>query len=128
MENQEPWEPTFPARSTLYPKTSYGGGVSMHLTQGPAYLSRWPTSYTSTAPTSAAAAATVASTLKSESARRISEGRVLSGGTDGGGYSPGCENGGIGGVGEGAEERLNAMAYNNAYMEGNRWAYRSVSV
>ena len=32
--------------------------------------------------------------------------------------------GGVGGGGEGAEERLNAMAYNNAYVEGRWGLYR----
>ena len=68
MENQEPWEPTFPAGYTLSPEAAYGGSVSTHLTQGPTYPARWPTSDTSVAPKSAAAAATAAPTAKAESA------------------------------------------------------------
>ena len=92
----------------------------MRPTQRPAYPAQWPTSDTLTAPTSAAAAATVAPTLKAESARRIIEGCSISIGTGGGRGSSVRRSGGIGGGGEGADERLNAMAYNNAYVEG-RW-------
>ena len=118
MENQDPWEPTFPSGYTLSLEAAYGGGVSTRPTQGLAYLSRWTTLDTSTAPTSAAATATAAPTLKSELARRISWGS--SRGIGGGGGSSGRSSGGVGGGGEGSEERLNAMAYNNAYVEG-RW-------
>ena len=38
MDNQEPWEPTFPAGYTLSPKAAYAGSVSTRPTQGPAYL------------------------------------------------------------------------------------------
>ena len=85
MENQETWEPTFPSGYTLYPEAAYGGRVSTHLTQGPAYPDRWPPSDTSAATTLVAAAATVAPTLKAESARRTSGSRGISGGTGGGG-------------------------------------------
>ena len=120
MENQNPREPNFPAGYTLSPKSAYGGGVSTHQSQGLAYLSRWPTSDTSVAPISAVAAATAAPTLKAELARRSSGSRGVSGGTGGGGGILGRKSEGIGGGGEGAEERLNSMSYNNAYVEG-RW-------
>ena len=35
MENQELWEPTFPAGYTLSPNAAYGGGMSSRQTQGP---------------------------------------------------------------------------------------------
>ena len=35
MDNQEPWEPTFPAGYTLSPDAAYGGGISSRLTHGP---------------------------------------------------------------------------------------------
>ena len=35
MENQEPWEPTFPAGYTLSPDAAYGGGMSSRPTPGP---------------------------------------------------------------------------------------------
>ena len=38
MENQEPWEPTFPAGYTISPKAAYGGGVSTRPTPGPTHL------------------------------------------------------------------------------------------
>ena len=110
MENQEPCDPTFPTGYTLSPESTYGGGVITRPTPGRTYLSIWPTLDTSVAPTVAAATETVALTLKADSAR-------LSGGHGGRG-NPGCRSGGIGGGGEGAEERLDAMAYNNSYVEG----------
>ena len=110
MENQEPWYPTLPAGYTLSPETAYRGGVSTHPTPGPTYPARWPTLDTSVAPTVASAAATVAPTLKADLARRS--------GGHGGGENPGRGNKGKGGSGEGAKERLNAMKYNNTYMEG----------
>ena len=92
----------------------------MRPTKGTAYPARWLTSDTSADPTSLAAAATVAPTLKSESARRSSGGRGISGVTGKGGGSSGCRSRGIGGDGKVAKDLLNAMAYNNAYVEG-RW-------
>ena len=94
----------------------------MRQTQGPAYPSRWPTLDTSAAPTSAAAAATAAPTAEAESERRSSGGHGISSGTGGGGGSSGRGSGVVGGGREGADERLNAMAYNNAYVEG-RWDF-----
>ena len=111
MENQEPWDPTFPAGYTLTPEAAYGGGMSTRQTPGPTHPAQWPTSETSATP-AVAAAATVAPTLKAETARR-SGGQVVRG-------NPGLGGGGIGGGGAGDEERLNSMAYNNTYMEG-RW-------
>ena len=109
MENQKPWEPTFPDGNTLSPEAAYEGGVSTRTTPGPIYPARWTTSNTLVAPTVAATAATVAPTLVVDLDRQ-------SGGRGGGG-NPGRGIGGIGGGGEGAEERLNAMTYNNAYVE-----------
>ena len=120
MENQEPWYPTLPAGYTLSPDTTYGGSVSTHPTHGPAYPARCPTLDTSAAPTSAATASTVAPTAKAESARRSSGSCGIGSGAIGGGGSLGRGSGGVGGGGEGAKERLNAMAYNNAYIDG-RW-------
>ena len=118
MENQETWEPTLPSGYTLYPEAAYGGRVSTHLTQGPAYPDRWPPSDTSAATTLVAAAAMVALTLKSKWARRASGSRSTSGGTGGGGGNSVRGSKGIEGSGKGSEERLNAIAYNNAYVEG----------
>ena len=58
------------------------------------------------------ATATVALTLKSEPASRS--------GGKGVGSNPGCGGGGTGGSSAGEEERPNAIAYNNASVEG-RW-------
>ena len=74
----------------------------------------------SAAPTSAATAATAAPTAKEELARRSSGGRDIIGGASGGGGSSGRGSGGVGGGGKGDEEHINAMAYNNAYVDG-RW-------
>ena len=114
MENQEPWEPTFPADYTISPKTAYVGSVSARLAHGPAYPERYPAGDTLAAPTSAAIAATTSPTAKSESARWGSGGRGISGGASGGGGNSGRRIGGMRGGGKGAEECLNAMAYNNA--------------
>ena len=67
-----------------------------------------------------ATAATAAPTAKAESAIRISGGRNISGGASRGGGILGRGSGGVGGGDEGAKERLNSMAYNNAYVDG-RW-------
>ena len=64
MENQGPWEPTFPASYTLTPEASYGGGMSTRPTPGPTHPAQWLASETSAAPSVASAAATVAPTLK----------------------------------------------------------------
>ena len=37
MENQEPWEITFPAGYTLSPEIAYGGIFIARLSHGPAY-------------------------------------------------------------------------------------------
>ena len=66
MESQEPWDPTFPAGSTLIPKAAYRDGMSTRPNPGPNHPAQWPTSETSDAPTVAAAAAAVALTLKDE--------------------------------------------------------------
>ena len=120
MENQDPWAPTFPARYTLSPEAAYIGGVGTCPTKVLSYPARWTTLNTSAAPTSAASVTTVTPTLKAESVRRSSGGHGISGGTGGGRGSSGRRSGGVGGGGKGAKERLNAMAYNNAYVEG-RW-------
>ena len=110
MENQEPWEPTFPVGYTLPPKNAYGGSVSACPAPKPAYLEIGTTVDTSAAPTSAAAAAAAASTARAEAARQSSGVRGSSGGARGGGVNWGCRGMGVGGGGGGAEERLNAMA------------------
>ena len=109
MENQELWEPTLPPGYTLTPDAAYGGGMCTHLTPGPTHPSQWPTSETLAATAVVAAAETVAPTLKSEPARRS--------GGQGGGGNLGRGGGGIGGGGAGDEERLDPVAYNNAYLE-----------
>ena len=68
MENQEPWESTFPAGYTLSPETVYGGSGSACPAHGPAYPARWHVVDTSAAPTSVATAAAAASTERAESA------------------------------------------------------------
>ena len=120
MDNQEPWDPTFPAGYTLSPETAYRGSVSTRPAHGPAYLERWPTVDNSAAPTSAATTANTAPTAKVESAIHISGGCSISGGASGGEENSGRGSGGMGGGGKGTEERLHAMAYNNAYVDG-RW-------
>ena len=92
------------------PKLPMEAALERSPTPGLTYPSRWPTLDTSVAPTVASAAATVAPTLKADLARRS--------GGHGGGENPGRGNKGKGGSGEGAKERLNAMKYNNTYMEG----------
>ena len=42
MENQEPWEPTFPMGYNLTPEAAYGGGISTQTTPGPNHTSQWP--------------------------------------------------------------------------------------
>ena len=120
MENQDTWEPTFLAGCTLSPEAAYRGSVSTRPNHGPVYPARWTTVDTSAAPTSAATAETAAPTAKEDLARQSSGGCGISSGASGGGVSLGRGSGGVGGGGKVAEECLNAMAYNNAYIEG-RW-------
>ena len=120
MENQEPWEPTFPAGYTLSPKTAYGGSVRAHMAHGPAYPARWLAVDTSAAPTSAATIATAVPTAKAELVRRSSWGRGISSSASGGGVNSVRGSRGVERGGEGAEKRLNYMAYNNTYVDG-RW-------
>ena len=65
MENQEPWESTFPAGYTLTPEAAYVGGMSSQPTLGPNHTARCPPSETPAAP-AVTATATVAPTLKAE--------------------------------------------------------------
>ena len=118
MENQEPWEPTFPVGYTLFPGTTYGGSGSSHPAHGPAYLSRWPAMDTLATPTSVATAAASASRAKAELEIRSSGGHSISGGAGRGGGNSGCGSRGVGGGGNGAKERLKTMANNNAYVDG----------
>ena len=120
MKNQEPWEPTFTAGYTLSPEKIYRGSGSARPAPGPAYTSRGTAVDTSAAPTSVATTAVAVSTARAEVARQISDGRGSSGGASGGGGKWGRGGGGMGGGGKGDEERLNAMAYNKAYVDG-RW-------
>ena len=108
MENQELWEPTFPAGYTLTPEAAYGGGMSTRPTPGPTKTAQWPTSETLAAP-AVTTAATVALILKAEPASRS--------GGQGVGANPGRGGRGTGGGSTGDEERLNSIAYNNAYVE-----------
>ena len=41
MENQDPWEATFPVGYTLVPDTAYGGNMSPRPSQGPPTSARW---------------------------------------------------------------------------------------
>ena len=56
MENQEPWEPTFPAGYTFSPKDAYRGRMSSRPTLGPNHTDQWPPSEISAAPTVTATA------------------------------------------------------------------------
>ena len=107
MENKETWEPTCPAGYNLTPESAYGGDMSTRPTPGRTHPAQWPTLESLTSP-AVAAAATVAPILKAEPARR-SCGRGVGGHPCRGGSS-------LGGSGAGDEERLNSMAYNNAYV------------
>ena len=71
MENQEPWEPTFPEDYTLTPKFAYRGGISTRPTPGPTDPTLWTTLEALAAP-AVAAAAMVALTLNADPARRSS--------------------------------------------------------
>ena len=108
MENQEPWEPTFPAGYTLSPDATYGGGMSSRLTQGPNPTSRWPPLETSATPL-------VTATVPVAPMKAKPENR---GGGRGVGATPVRGGGGPGGGGTGEEERPNNIAYKNAYMKG----------
>ena len=110
MENQEPWEPTFPAGYTLSPNAAYEGGMSSRPTHGPNHTARWPPSETSATPTVTATAPVVPT--KAEPAS-CSGGRGV-------GANPGRGGEGPGGGSTGEEEQPNAIAYNTAYVEG-RW-------
>ena len=79
MENQEPWEPTFPADYTLPPKNVYGGSGRGRQAPKPAYLSGRPAVNAATAGVSAALAA------REEAAIRSSGVRGSSGSAGGGG-------------------------------------------
>ena len=75
---------------------------------------------TSAAPMSAATAAATASTVRAEAARRGIKGRGSSGGASEGGVNWGRRGRGVGGGCKEAEECINAMVYNNFYVDG-RW-------
>ena len=49
MENQEPWEPTFPAGYTLAPDAAYRGNMIPRPIQGNHTSARWAPAETSTA-------------------------------------------------------------------------------
>ena len=120
MENKEPWEPTFPAGYTFSPENVYGGSGSACPSPGPAYLARGPAVDILAAPMTTATVAVLVSTTRAELVRRSSGVRGSSGGASGGGGNLGHRGGGVGSGGEGEKERLNAMEYNNAYVDG-RW-------
>ena len=48
MENQEPWEPTFPAGYTFVPDAAYGGKMSPRPSQVTHTSARWNPAETST--------------------------------------------------------------------------------
>ena len=50
MDNQEPWEPTFPAGYTLSPDAAYGGVMSSLPTHGTNPSSQWTPSETMATP------------------------------------------------------------------------------
>ena len=108
MENQEPWEPTFPAGYTLSPDATYGGGMSSRLTQGPNPTSRWPPLETSATPL--VTATVPVAPMKAKPANR--------GGGRGVGATPVRGGGGPGGGSTGEEEQPNAITYNNVFLEG----------
>ena len=104
MENQEPWEPTFPVGYTLSPDAACGGGMSSRPTKGPNHAARWPPPETTATPL-VTATAPVAPTKAKPASR--SGGRGV-------GATPGRGGGGPGGDSTGEEERPNAISYNNA--------------
>ena len=105
MDNQEPWETTFPAGYTFLPDTA-----SLRLSQGPPTPARWNPLDIPTAPPRAAP---TPPTPKAEAASR-------GGGRGGNTNLSGGGGGGGNGSGSAGEERPNYIAYNNAYVE-DRW-------
>ena len=95
MENQKPWEPTFPGGYTLTPEATYGGGMRSWSTPGPNNTAEWPQSETSAAPT-VTTTEMVAPTLKAEPASHS--------GGQGVGGNPGRGGEGRGGGSAGEEE------------------------
>ena len=108
MDNQELWDPTFPAGYTRSPNAAYGGGMISRPTHGTNPSAQWTPSETTSTPlvTSTAPVAP----KKAKPASR--------GGGRGGGTTPGHQGGGPGGGSMGEEEQPNAIAYNNDYVEG----------
>ena len=105
MDNQEPWEPTFPAGYNFLPDTA-----SLRPSPGPPTPARWNPVESQTAPPRAAPNLP---TPKAEAASR-------GGGRGGTTNLSGGWGGGESGSGSTGEERPNAIAYNNAYVE-DRW-------
>ena len=101
MENQELWEPTFPAGYTLVPDTAYGGNMSPRPSQAPPTSARWNPVETPTAPQRTVPTST---TPKAEPESR--------GGGQGGSANTSGRGGG-GGSGSTDEDRPNAIAYKN---------------
>ena len=122
MENQEPWEPAFPAGYTLPHENAYGGSDGSCPAPEPAYPAGGHAVDISTASVSeaAAVAAAAASIARAEAARRISGVRGSGSGASRGRGSWGRGGGGRGGGGGGSEDCLNSMVYNNVYVYG-RW-------
>ena len=85
--------------------------MSTRPTPGSNHTAQWPPLETLAAPV-VTFAATVAPTLKAEQASQS--------GGQGVGTNPDRGGGGTGGGRAGEEERINSIAYNNAYVEG-RW-------
>ena len=105
IDNQEPWEPTFPAGYTFLPDTA-----SFRPSPGPPAPARWnpveiPTAPPRTSPTPPTPQAEAAS-------HRGGQGGNTTLSSGGGGGGSGSRSAG--------EERPNAIAYNNAYVE-DRW-------
>ena len=107
MENQELWEPTLPAGYTLAPDAAYRGNMIPRPIQGTHTSARWDPAETSTAPPRTVPVPTAPT--KAEPASR--------GGGRGVSANPSIGGGEAGGGSTGEEERSNAIAYNNTYVE-----------
>ena len=115
MENQEPWEPTFPAGYNLAPDAAYRGNMSPRPIQGMHTSARWAPAETPTAPPRTVP--TPKAPSKAEPASR----------RGGRGVSANPSSGGVwaGGGSTGEDERPNAIAYNNADVEERCGLFRN---
>ena len=102
MENQDPWEPTFPVGYILPPENSYGGSGGSRPSPKPAYPEGGLAVNTSTAAASAASAASTEAARRSSGEEEVGAAEAVAGRGNGGGD----------------KERPNAIAYNNTYVDG----------